>query len=199
MVYTSSPTLPSCLIWCQKTKSTKHEKVIARNYLKLGHCQIHSLINFYSPFLILHFIATIRSRQRHPYTWIVKQIPSQNWCSCSISLARIVNKPRSPTYLLLTVMILSASMIASNQINDAWVLMNMPNWKPNWKPSSQANHKPQAPHACHKSHGDQHKSHGSQRNPTRDPTKDPTKNPTGPRDPTNTQDVIGTDLRSAVI
>ena len=28
----------------------------------------------------------------------------------------------------------------------------------------------QAPHACLESHGDQHKSHGSQMNPTRDPT-----------------------------
>jgi hypothetical protein len=43
------------------------------------------------------------------------------------------------------------------------------------KPTSN-NHKPQVPHACHESHGDQHKSHGSQINPTktispRDPTR----------------------------
>ena len=54
--------------------------------------------------------------------------------------------------------------------------------KTNCKPSSQANHEPQAPHACHESHGDQHKSHGSQMNPTRDPTKT-----IGLRDPTRSE------------
>ena len=50
---------------------------------------------------------------------------------------------------------------------------------PNQPPS---NHKPQVPHACHESHGDQHKSHGSQINPTKTISpRDPT---IGPRDPT---------------
>ena len=35
-----------------------------------------------------------------------------------------------------------------------------------------AMYEPQAPHACLGSHGDQHKSHGSQMNPTRDPTSE---------------------------
>jgi hypothetical protein len=66
------------------------------------------------------------------------------------------------------------------------------------KTKQSANHEPQAPHAYHESHGDQHKSHGSQMNPTRDPTKNPTKT-IGPRDPTNIQNVIGGDRGSAGI
>jgi len=43
---------------------------------------------------------------------------------------------------------------------------------------------PQAPHTCLESHGDQHKSHGSQMNPKRNPTRDPTMT-IGPRDLTS--------------
>jgi hypothetical protein len=85
-----------------------------------------------------------------------------------------------PASLALTIWRCSRS--SPRQCLTSRLLMNMLHKTiliPNQPPS---NHEPQVPHACHESHGDQHKSHGSQIDPTKNPTKI-----IGPRDPTRSE------------